>query len=150
VVISDGLVYHDADVTVFNYAPGQIPGMPAVFPAAEELIVLAEQAVDELKAEGKLPGGFNHVRGIIGSGDVFMYKSEMIAAAAERFPKMRAVDMESAAIAQACWLFKVPCLVIRALSDIAGAESPMTHDEFLPIASKNSCEIVRRIVTLYH
>jgi adenosylhomocysteine nucleosidase len=62
---------------------------------------------------------------------------------------MRAVEMESAAVAQTCWLFHVPCLVIRALSDIAGAESSMSFDEFLPIASKNSCEIVRRIIKLY-
>jgi adenosylhomocysteine nucleosidase len=148
VVISEGLVHHDVDVTVFNYEPGQVPGMPAVYPTPEELISLAEKAVDELKAEGILPETFNHARGIIGSGDAFMHKPELIAAAARRFPKMRAVEMESAAVAQACWLFKVPCLVIRALSDIAGSESPMTHDEFLPIASKNSCEIVRRIINL--
>jgi adenosylhomocysteine nucleosidase len=78
-----------------------------------------------------------------------MHKPERIAAVSKLFPKMRAIEMESAAIAQACYLFKVPCLVIRALSDIAGTESPMTHDAFLPIASKNSCEIVRRINKLY-
>jgi len=149
VIISDGLVHHDVDVTIFNYEPGQVPGMPAVYPVAEEFIALAEKAVDELKAEEILPETFNHVQGIIGSGDAFMYKPELIAEAAGRFPKMRAVEMESAAVAQACWLFKVPCLVIRALSDIAGLESPMTHDAFLPIASKNSCEIVRRIIKLY-
>lgn len=148
-VISDGLIHHDADVTAFNYEPGQLPGMPAVFPVPENLITTAERAVDELKQEGILPAGFNHVRGIIGSGDVFMHDPQRIAAASARFPKMRAVEMESAAVAQTCWLFHVPCLVIRALSDIAGAESSMSFDEFLPIASKNSCEIVRRIIKLY-
>jgi adenosylhomocysteine nucleosidase len=144
-VISDGIIHYDVDVTAFNYEPGQVPGMPAVFSVPENLIKLAEQAVDELKGEGILPAEFNHVRGIIGSGDVFMHNPERIAAVSAQFPKMRAVEMESAAIAQTCFLFKVPCLVIRALSDIAGTESPMTHDDFLPIASKNSCEIVRRI-----
>ena len=148
-VISHGLIYHDADVTAFNYEPGQLPGMPAVFPVPEKLIKLAEQAVDELKQEGVLPKDFNHVRGIIGSGDVFMHDPARIAAAAKQFPAMRAVEMESAAVAQACWLFKVPCMVIRSLSDIAGTESSVTFDEFLPLASKNSCEIVRRIVKLY-
>jgi adenosylhomocysteine nucleosidase len=32
------------------------------------------------------------------------------------------------------------------VSDIAGKESPVTFDEFLPIASQHSGEIVRRIV----
>lgn len=146
VVISSGLVQHDVDVRVFNYEAGQIPGMPPVFPVPEHLIVLAEQAIEELKREGILPKDFNHLRGIIGSSDAFMHEPDRIAAAAALFPEMRAVDMESAAVAHACWLFKVPCLVIRALSDIAGTESPVTHDEFLPLASRNSCEIVKRII----
>ncbi|MCL1815328.1 MAG: 5'-methylthioadenosine/S-adenosylhomocysteine nucleosidase [Treponema sp.] len=148
-VISQGLVHHDADVTAFNYEPGQLPGMPAVFPVPEELIKLAEQAVDELKREGVLPREFNHLRGIIGSGDVFMHDPIRIAAVSKQFPHIRAVEMESAAVAQTCWLFGVPCLVIRALSDIAGTESSITSEEFLPVASKNSCEIVRRIAKLY-
>jgi adenosylhomocysteine nucleosidase len=145
-IISGGLVQHDVDVTAFNYAPGQVPGMPAVFTVPEEFIRLAEQAVDELRKEGLLPEGFNHVRGLIGSGDVFMYEEERIRKVRELFPSIRAVEMEAAAIAQACHLFSIPCLIIRAVSDIAGKESPVKFDEFLPIASKHSGEIVRRIV----
>ncbi|MDR2182302.1 MAG: 5'-methylthioadenosine/S-adenosylhomocysteine nucleosidase [Treponema sp.] len=147
VVIGEGLLYHDVDVTVFNYEPGQIPGMPAVYPVPEDLIEKAERAVDELTAEGVLPAAFHHTRGIIGSADAFMHDERKIAEIARRFPAMRAVEMEGAGVAQACFLFKTPCLVIRALSDVAGSESPMTHDEFLPVAAKNSCEIVRRIVS---
>jgi adenosylhomocysteine nucleosidase len=146
VIVSSGLVYHDVDVTAFNYAPGQIPGQPAVFPVGEDLMRLAEIAINQLKMEKILPADFNHVRGIIGSADVFMHVPEKIAAAHTIFPKMRAVEMEGAAIAHACALFNVPSLIIRAVSDIAGTESPMTHDEFLPIASKHSAEIVRRII----
>jgi adenosylhomocysteine nucleosidase len=120
-----------------------------VFPVSEALILLAERAVEELKKEAALPAGFNHVRGLIGSGDVFMHESGRIAAARSLFPAIRAVEMEGAAIAHACALFKVPALIIRALSDIAGAESPLKFDEFLPVASKHSGEIVRRIVRNY-
>ncbi|AEF84132.1 MTA/SAH nucleosidase [Treponema primitia ZAS-2] len=145
-IISDGLVYYDADVTAFNYALGQIPGMPPIFPVTEDLIRRAEAAVDSLKREGILPENFNHCRGLIGSADIFMHEPEMINELRKRFPTLRAVEMEGAAIAQACYIFKVPGLIIRALSDIAGTESPVTHDQFLPIASKHSGEIVRRIV----
>jgi adenosylhomocysteine nucleosidase len=146
VIISTGLVYHDFDFTAFNCAPGQVPGQPPVFPVDEALVVRAEQAVDELKREGVLPAGFNHRRGIIGSGDQFMCEMERIAAVRRLFPDLAAVEMESAAIAHCCRLFSVPALAIRALSDIAGAESPVKFEEFLPLASKNSAEIVRRIV----
>jgi adenosylhomocysteine nucleosidase len=145
-VISSGLVYHDVDVTAFNYAPGQLPGQPAVFPAPEDLIGGAERAIDELRAEGALPPEFNHVRGIIASGDVFMHDPARIAALRRLFPEVRAVEMEGAAIAHTCGLFGVPALIIRALSDVAGTESPVSFAEFLPIASKHSAEIVRRII----
>jgi adenosylhomocysteine nucleosidase len=145
-IISDGLVQHDVDVTGFNYAPGQVPGMPAIFPVPEDLIERAEAAVDGLKKEGVLPASFNHVRGLIGSGDAFMHQPERIAAIKKLFPSMRAVEMEGAAIAQTCYLFKVPALIIRALSDVAGLESPLTFDQFLPIASKHSAEIVMRLI----
>jgi adenosylhomocysteine nucleosidase len=145
-ILSTGLLYHDVDLTAFNYRPGQIPGQPAVFPVPDSLVSGAERAVDELKAEGLLPGDFNSVRGLIASGDIFMHDPEKIAEIRRVFPEVRAVEMESAAIAHTCALFQVPGLIIRALSDIAGAESPMTSVEFLPIAAKHSSEIVRRII----
>jgi adenosylhomocysteine nucleosidase len=145
-IISGGLVYHDVDLSAFNYAPGQLPGQPQVFPVAEDLIRRAEQAIDELKGEQILPPDFNHRRGLIGSGDVFMHDPEQIARVRRTFPDIKAVEMEGAAIAHCCRLFSVPALIIRALSDIAGAESPAAFDEFLPVASKHSAEIVRRII----
>jgi adenosylhomocysteine nucleosidase len=145
-VISTGLLYHDVDVTAFHYAPGQLSGQPQIFPVDEALIVRAEQAVDELKREKALPESFKHRRGLIGSGDVFMCEPDRIAAVRLLFPELAAVEMEGAAIAHCCRLFSIPALVIRALSDIAGVESPVKFDEFLPVASRHSAEIVRRIV----
>ncbi|MDR1420531.1 MAG: 5'-methylthioadenosine/adenosylhomocysteine nucleosidase [Treponema sp.] len=145
-IISDGLLYYDADVTGFDYEPGQIPGMPAVFTAPPRLALEAEQAVDELVREGTLPPGFRHVRGVIGSGDVFVHTSERVASIRAAFPAVRAVEMEGAAIAQTCFLLKIPALIIRAVSDIAGVQSPVSFGQFLPVASKHSAEIVRRMI----
>jgi len=145
-VISTGLVYHDVDITAFNYAPGQLPGQPQIFPVDEKYIKLAEDAVDELKKEKHLPDDFNHCRGLIGSGDVFMHEPARIENVCKTFPDLAALEMEGAAIAHCCKLFSVPSLVIRALSDIAGTQSPVSFDEFLPIASKHSANIVMRIL----
>jgi adenosylhomocysteine nucleosidase len=148
-IISEGLLYHDVDVTAFNYAPGQVPGMPAVYPVPEDLIKRAESAVDALKAEGALPNSFNHIRGLIGSGDVFMHDPARVAQLRALFPRVKAVEMEGAAIAQTCFLFRTPALFIRALSDVAGVESPVTSEQFLPIAAKHSAEIVKRLARDY-
>ncbi|MCL2721110.1 MAG: 5'-methylthioadenosine/adenosylhomocysteine nucleosidase [Treponema sp.] len=145
-VISTGLVYHDVDVTAFNYSPGQLPDMPQVFSADNKLIKLAENAVNQLKNEKLLPGDFNYCHGLIGSGDVFMHEIERIENVRSIFPEIAAVEMEGAAIAHCCFLFSVPFLVIRALSDVAGKESPVSFNDFLPIASKNSAQIIIRMI----
>jgi adenosylhomocysteine nucleosidase len=145
-IVSNGLVYHDVDVTAFNYAPGQIPHQPQIFSVEEKHIKLAEDAIDELKNEKILPASFNHCRGLIGSGDIFMHEPEKIERVRRVFPDVAAVEMEGAAIAHCCSLFSVPVLVIRALSDVAGTESPVSFNEFIPVASKHSSQIVIRIV----
>lgn len=146
VIIASGLLYHDVDVTAFKYAPGQLPGQPQVFAVSDDLIQMAEKAVDELKGERILPESLNHVRGLIGSGDAFICDPVRIETLKKLFPKLMAVEMEGAAIAHTCALFNIPSLIIRALSDIAGVESPVTSDQFLPLAAKHSAEIIRRII----
>jgi adenosylhomocysteine nucleosidase len=149
VVVSSALVYHDFDISPFGYAAGQIPGMKDPFFRIEGSVIrLGLRAIDELKDEGLLPASLNHVEGLIGSGDVFVCDDARVAEIVRDFPAIRAVEMEGAAIAHACSLFSVPCLVIRAMSDIAGEESPVKFDEYLPTAAKHSSEIVKRIVKL--
>lgn len=146
VIVSTGLLYHDVDVTAFGYKPGQLPGHPPVFGIDENLILAAEKALSQLKTEKVLPPDLEYRRGLIASGDAFMHRPESIALVRGLFPDVAAVEMEGAAIAHCCSLFGVPAIVIRALSDIAGTESPVTFDEFLPVAAKHSAEVVRRIV----
>lgn len=145
-IISTGLIYHDVDVTAFNYAPGQIPRQPQIFPVDEKLVKLAENSVDELKKENVLPGSFNHCRGLIGCGDVFMHEPESIEKVRRVFPDIAAVEMEGTAIAHCCHLLSVPVLVIRALSDVAGTESPVSFNDFIVVASEHSAQIVIRIL----
>jgi len=146
VIIADGLLYHDVDVTAFNYAPGQLPDQPQIFNVLEEHIKNAEKAVNELKDEKVLPENLNSVRGLIGSGDTFVCNPAHIAELIKTFPKLKAVEMEGAAIAHCAALFGIPSLIIRSLSDVAGVESPVTFEQFAPIAAKHSAEIVRRFV----
>jgi adenosylhomocysteine nucleosidase len=75
-----------------------------------------------------------------------MHEPDRIATLRRTFPDIKAVEMEGAAIAQTCLLLETPALIIRSLSDIAGVESPVKFEEFLPVASKHSGAIVRRLV----
>jgi len=131
-VVSTAVVHHDVDVTAFGYVVGQVPGLPPTFPSDPALVALAVRCLE----------GVAHTTGVIGSGDVFVHDAEVIARIRRRFPELCAVEMEAAAIAQVCHLTSTPFVVVRALSDIAGKESPMKFDEFLPLASKNSSRLV--------
>ncbi len=138
IVISTKVVYHDVDVTAFDYALGQVPGMPAAFQSDSRLVQIATDAVKKLK----LP----YAKGMVATGDSFMADPDHVAAVKKNFPGLIAAEMEAAAIAQVCYQYNVPFVVLRALSDIAGKESSVTFDEFLETAAKNASAIVMEMV----
>ncbi len=139
VVISDEVLHHDVDATVFGYELGQVPQMPAAYIANKELVELAVQAVDDI-------GEHQHAVGLIATGDSFMSDPERVALVKQQFPAMKAAEMEAAAVAQVCFQYDTAFVVIRALSDIAGKESSVSFEEFLPVAAKHSTEIVLRVI----
>jgi len=146
-VVSSSLVYHDFDITAFGYERGQVPGQKSAFFAVDsKLSDTAILCAEELKSEKKLPASFKALAGVICSGDIFMSDSQRVLELSAIFAGVRAVEMEGAAIAHVCTLFGVPFLVLRCLSDIAGEESPVTFDKFLPVAAENSSRIVRRFL----
>ncbi|GHV22361.1 5'-methylthioadenosine/S-adenosylhomocysteine nucleosidase [Spirochaetia bacterium] len=150
VVISTKLVQHDFDITAFGHEIGQIPGLDRFFTADEKAISKVIKAIDALKRENKLPNDLKYVQGLIASGDVFMSDGEHINKVVKLFPDLRAVEMEGAAIAQTCTLLNTPFVVLRAMSDIAGEESPVKFDEYLPAAAKHTSEIVKYFAKIFH
>ncbi len=107
VVASHEIVYHDVYCGEGN-SFGQVQGLPARFPGNP---VLYEAAL-------KLPGVYG---GLLCSGDRFINQAEEQQSIKKAFPDGLAVDMESAAIAQVCYLDGVPFLAFRILSDTPGA-----------------------------
>lgn len=139
IVISSEVRHHDADVTAFGYEIGQLPGMPAAFLPHPTLVKAAQAGIDKLD-------GIKTLTGLITTGDTFMTKDDDIAKARANFPTMAAVEMEGASIAQTCFQFDVPFVVIRSMSDIAGKESPTSFEAYLETASVNSSELVMNML----
>ncbi|WP_143833223.1 5'-methylthioadenosine/S-adenosylhomocysteine nucleosidase [Oceanobacillus timonensis] len=138
VVISTEVLHHDVDATAFDYVYGQVPGMPAVYTASPDLIELADKVVLESDIQAET--------GIIATGDSFMQRKDQTAVVQKRFPEMLALEMEAAAIAQVCYQYKTPFVIIRALSDIAGKESSVSFDVFLEKAAKNAADVIIKMV----
>lgn len=81
-------------------------------------------------------------KGLIATGDSFMNDPVRVEFVRSKFPELMAAEMEAAAVAQVCHQFKVPFVIIRALSDIAGKESDVSFDQFLEKAAVNSTNLV--------
>lgn len=140
VVISDELRHHDVDAVVFGYELGQVPGMPAAYPADKRLREIARGAIAAL-------GEVNVREGMIATGDAFMADPDRVAATRAQFPTMLAVEMEGAAIAQTCYLYDCPFVVIRALSDIPGSgDNHLSFEQFLDIAADHSSRMVDQML----
>lgn len=138
IVVSSYVVHHDVDVTSFDYDYGQVPGMPPMFAAD---LCLVDKATETLK-ELSVPSA----TGIIATGDSFMADPERVIFVKEKFPTLLAAEMEAAAVAQVCYQYNKPFVIIRALSDIAGQESSVSFDTFLSKAAKNAAELIMKMI----
>lgn len=104
VVASTEVVHHDVYCFSDN-AYGQIQGMPARFSADKHLVEVASQI-----------GNVNP--GLIASGDWFVDTKGKAGEILDHFPETLAIDMESGAIAQTCFVYGVPFISFRIISDI--------------------------------
>ncbi len=135
-VVASYMVYHDVDVTAFNYARGQIPLMPERFSSDPTLLKAYQNAFnnDEYK------------QGVIASGDQFMTKLHSLHPFMDRYKDLYAVDMESAAIAHIAYRYNTPFLSFRVISDVL--ESPtQISDETSPLnATLKSGATLKRLI----
>ena len=112
VVASTQIVYHDVGCGEGN-AYGQIQGMPTFFEGNKTLFECAISLDTETPIHG----------GLICSGDKFITDREELDVIKGNFPEGLAVDMESGSIAQVCYIYKVPFISFRIISDTPGAEN---------------------------
>lgn len=138
IIISNETLHHDVDATAIDCEIGALPGMPKSYPSDVDLVKLVSCILPDL--------GIDYKIGLIGTGDSFIADQTRVAEIKRNFPEILAVEMEAAAIAQVCYLYQTPFIVIRALSDLPDQESPMSFVEYLDFAAKNSANIVLNLL----
>ena len=140
-VVSTDCGWHDYDVTPLGYAPGQVPGLSVLtFPADEALRACACASAAEVAPEVSVR------EGRVVSGDQFIASQDAKERLASQFGGM-CCEMEGAAIAQTAWLNGVPFVVVRAISDKAGAEGQVTDYATFESAAAHRCaKIVLRML----
>lgn len=138
-VVSTEVLHHDVDATNFGYSYGQVPGMPAVYTSDEMLV---RRSLTALSLNDEINGS----SGLIVSGDSFIDSDAEKENIFANFPDAMCVDMESASIAQTCWQFNTPFVIIRSMSDSANESADMNYEEFLAKACVHSSEVVKSLL----
>lgn len=138
-VVSTEVLHHDVDATNFGYSYGQVPGMPAVYTSDEMLV---RQSLAALSLNDEINGS----SGLVVSGDSFIDSDAEKENIFTNFPDAMCVDMESASIAQTCWQFNTPFVIIRSMSDSANESADMNYEEFLAKACVHSSEVVKSVL----
>lgn len=138
-VVSTEVAHHDVDATNFGYSYGQVPGMPAVYTSDDMLV---RQTLAALSLNDEINGS----SGLVVSGDSFIDSDAEKKHIYGNFPNAMCVDMESSSIAQTCWQFKTPFVIIRSMSDSANDAADMNYEEFLAKACVHSSEVVKSVL----
>ncbi|QUR95394.1 5'-methylthioadenosine/adenosylhomocysteine nucleosidase [Macrococcoides canis] len=138
ILVSTEVLHHDVDATEFGYTEGQVPMMPASYPADDMLVDKTTSAINKHE--------YTAHTGLIVSGDSFIGSAEKKAVILEKFPHAMAVEMEAAAVAQTCYQFSTPFIITRAVSDLANGEAEMSFEQFLKVACVSSSNIVKSLL----
>lgn len=137
VVVGQELVYHDVWCGEGNKY-GQVQGLPARFFSDPTLLQLALR----VEHDGRVKAG------LICSGDQFVTDKTELERIKGHFPEALGVDMESCSIAQVCYMYEVPFLSYRIISDTPG----MTEDharqyaDFWTEAPRRSFEMIKQLI----
>ncbi len=136
VVVGKQVAYHDVDCGPES-EKGQVQGLPLYYEANETLCQCALETATETRLHG----------GLICSGDQFITDKAQLAAIKERYPEALAVDMESGALAQVCYLYDIPFVSFRIISDTPGADNHFDqYQNFWETMANRSFGVTKRFL----
>mgnify|MGYP001154612114 FL=1 len=138
-VISDGVVQHDFDVSAFGKPVGMISEIDLIkIPCKKEL-------VEKIEYSAKILEDTNVLVGTIASGDQFIASKEKKDYIVDNFNAL-CTEMEGAAIGHVCYINDVDFCIIRAMSDKADGSAHMDFPSFVEIAVDKSIKLINNFL----
>lgn len=141
IIVSTQITYHDVycGTAIEGGAEyGQVQGLPARYNADSKLLAAAEKLS---------PRNIKIHKGLIVTGDWFVDSKEKMKSIVEKFPEAKAVDMESCAIAQTCYINKVPFISFRVISDVPLKDTNASqYHNFWETLAENSFEVTKTFI----
>lgn len=137
IVVGSQVCYHDVWFGgIDNQSSfGQVQGFPLYYDGALNIV-------------SKINENDNLHFGLIVSGDQFVNSMEQIENIRNHFPQALAVDIESGAIAQTCYIRKIPFVSIRVISDYIeiGDDAPQQYKNFCNEACNHTHAVVKELL----
>lgn len=134
IVVANDLCQYDIDITALGEEKGLINGINKVkIETSSTLSAQLEKAAAD--------SGYSVHRGTIASGDTFIGSNELKNSINKEFGALCG-EMEGGAIAQVCYINKIPFAVLRTISDGGDESVQINYPQFKPIAAKQSCKII--------
>lgn len=138
-VIATAAVQHDMDTSPIGDPVGYVSKIGLVeIPCDEALrrrLMRAAAQVPDLHVQ----------EGIIATGDQFICDGET-RGRIHRLFGAKAVEMEGAAVAHACYAHGIACGIVRSISDQADGQSTMDYPSFTRLAARHSEQVVENLL----
>ena len=141
IVIGEKIVQYDFDISSSgDYEKGEIQGVGKYIRSDYELINICKRVLEK-----RMENDIKVVIGTIATADIFCSDPEKAKEVREEF-EAECVEMEGAAIAQVCFLDKIPFLVIRGISDTPNGHNEMDYYTYCHIAAKHAAEFLQDLL----
>jgi adenosylhomocysteine nucleosidase len=136
IILGEDIIQYDMDVTALGYELGFVPRLGIRSLPGDPALIKSALRIGESDPQrfGKV------VRGRILTGDSFIASHERGRGLYEGLGGL-CVDMEGAAVAQACYLAQIPSLVIRSLSDKADAQANLDYKACIRLAANRAADL---------
>ena len=141
-LLANVLIYHDVDAVNFGYEMGQVPGMPKYYISDSNYLSQIKQILTSLDIK--------YMEGTVLSGDSFITNRDML----NYIPKEGTnfgIDMEGASVAQICYLYQIPFVSMRFISDsIDSPNQTLEYQAFEEEAANTSAKICLSVLNNMH
>ena len=145
IIIADELIQHDYGAIVNGEMISSIPGsFPALDDTDDDVSYTMPSA---LRSAIEHEVGSYTKFGRVITGDTYLACENTRKMFHKQF-QADAIEMEGAAIAQVCCSWHVPFVIVRVLSDLAGADSHIQFDEFIEESSVKAAKTVRQLLPI--
>lgn len=134
IVLAKKTCYHDVWCGEPN-AYGQVQDLPLNYEAQVNIIEKIAKAAPDFRL------------GLTVTGDQFVTDVEKLKEIKRAFPEALATDMESAAVAQTCYVNNIPYLSLRIISDVVGKEGQIEqYENFWQQVPNKAADMVDRVL----